>query len=124
MDENQGLELTPENVDTVLDEIRCGHCLRGSLLASGGCDGRWARDQNGRCAPRTKSRGAAVAVHKVRQCASLACCGRQSLQRAIHAAALASLKRKFVRVMCAGPTWWAPAAAVWSWWSWMGPLPR
>lgn len=32
MDENQGLELTPENVDTVLDEIRCGHCLRGSLL--------------------------------------------------------------------------------------------
>ena len=91
MDENQGLELTPENVDTVLDEIRCGHCLRGSLLASGGCDGRWARDQNGRCAPRTKSRGAAVAVHKVRQCASLACCGRQSLQRAMRAAAPASL---------------------------------
>ena len=24
MDENKGLELTEENVDTVLDEIRCG----------------------------------------------------------------------------------------------------
>lgn len=31
MDENQGLELTSENIDTVLDEIRCVWWL-GSVL--------------------------------------------------------------------------------------------